>query len=101
MVGELINVGRGIIRLSIQVVSSVPEVESQILKIVDIKVGFYHYLQPKVINCPKRRHPQNIIWFNPPFSKSVQTPIGEFFFYFFIFIFILFYFFEANRQAFP
>ena len=26
---------------------------------------------------PKRHHPRNVIWFNPPFSKSVRILIGK------------------------
>ena len=37
------------------------------------------YQQPKENNQNKRKRKRNIIWFNPPYSKSVKTNIGRIF----------------------
>ena len=35
------------------------------------------YQQPKENNQNKKKRKRNIIWFNPPYSKSVKTNIGK------------------------
>ena len=37
------------------------------------------YQQPKENNQNKKKRKRNIIWFNPPYSKSVKTNIGRIF----------------------
>ena len=37
------------------------------------------YRQPKENNQNKTKRKENIIWFNPPYSKSVKTNIGRIF----------------------
>ena len=37
------------------------------------------YQQPKEDNQNKKKRKRNIIWFNPPYSKSVKTNIGRIF----------------------
>ena len=37
------------------------------------------YQQPKENNQNKKKRKPNIIWFNPPYSKSVKTNIGRIF----------------------
>ena len=37
------------------------------------------YQQPKESNQNKRKRKHNIIWFNPPYSKSVKTNAGRIF----------------------